>query len=289
MVDEARPARPAAGVDGEAAVRPADDEHRGACVARLARGDGALLVAHCGAGGADAGDDEKAVAPLLTHRTDLVPRTDDAVETGLMRQLCQSQHVVVRASRKADPRDVGIVEAGEHGDRDDLGVRTGGRLGILHHRAATGGMDGDDSGFEHMDGLHRGGDGVGDVMQLEVEKDRQADLRDLVHAVMAMRAEEFQPQLHPADMSAHLLHQSGGAGQIGKIDREIDGIGHDGKRAPVMILQTDRNTGSGSAWSANSVACGGADAGAAKGVAAVRAWFASSVASLRLSRHIAVR
>jgi hypothetical protein len=54
-----------------------------------------------------------------------------------------------------------------------------------------------------------------------------------------------------------------------------------------MILQTDRNTGSGSAWSANSVA--GDGAGAATGVAAVRAWFASSVASLRFSRHIAVR
>ena len=79
---------------------------------------------------------------------------------------------------------------------DDLAVSDRGRrLGIFHHRPPAAGMDGDDRRFEHVDRLHRPGDGVGDIVQLQVEEDRQADMRDLVHPVVAVGAEEFEPEL----------------------------------------------------------------------------------------------
>ena len=82
-------------------------------------------------------------------------------------------------------------------------VRRGG-LGVLHHRPPAAGVDGDDRRLEHVDRLHRPGDGVGDVVQLEVEEDRQADVGDLVHAVVAVRAEELEPELEPADVRLDL-------------------------------------------------------------------------------------
>ena len=76
--------------------------------------------------------------------------------------------MIMRAVRYAHPRQVGIVQAGQYGHRDDFGVLTGGGLGIFHHRAAAGCVNCDNRGLEHVDRLHRGGDRVGDVMQFQV-------------------------------------------------------------------------------------------------------------------------
>src|SRR3546814_14948990 len=44
------------------------------------------------------------------------------------------------------------------------------------------------------------GDRIGNVVQLQVKKDRQIELRHLHHAVMAVGAEEFETELQAADM-----------------------------------------------------------------------------------------
>ena len=69
-----------------------------------------------------------------------------------------------------------------------------------------------------MDRLHRGGDRVGNVVQLQVEKDRQAQLGQFMHAVVAVGAEEFQPQLQPADMVLHLAGNGLGSLQTGQVE-----------------------------------------------------------------------
>src|SRR3546814_14407116 len=43
------------------------------------------------------------------------------------------------------------------------------------------------------------GDRIGNVVQLQVKKDRQIELRHLHHAVMAVGAQEFETELQPAD------------------------------------------------------------------------------------------
>ena len=85
-------------------------------------------------------------------------------------------------------------------------------------------MNGDDRRFEHVDRLHRAGDGVGDVMELQVEEDRQADMGDLVHAVMAVRAEELEPELEPADMRLDLFGKGLGGFELRNIESEVDRI-----------------------------------------------------------------
>src|SRR3546814_16141769 len=82
----------------------------------------------------------------------------------------------------------------------DLAKRRGG-LGVLEHRAAAGGMDGENRRFERTQRLDRLADGVGDIVELEIEEDRQADLVHLVDARAPVRHEEFEAQLDPADMA----------------------------------------------------------------------------------------
>src|SRR3546814_9630795 len=48
--------------------------------------------------------------------------------------------------------------------------------------------------------MDRLGDRIGNVVQLQVKKDRQIELRHLHHAVMAVGAEEFETELQAADM-----------------------------------------------------------------------------------------
>src|SRR3546814_3693518 len=69
-------------------------------------------------------------------------------------------------------------------------------------RAAAGGMDGENRRFERTKRLDRLADGVGDIVELEIEEDRQADLVHLVDARAPVRHEEFEAQLDPADMVA---------------------------------------------------------------------------------------
>ena len=102
---------------------------------------------------------------------------------------------------------IACVEAGEHGDADDLGVRGRGGLGGGHHRAAAGGVDGHHRGRERGERLDRLGDGVGDVVELQIEEDRQAERRDLAHAVGPVGGEEFEAQLDPADVARERLRQ----------------------------------------------------------------------------------
>ena len=95
----------------------------------------------------------------------------------------------------ADPGccHVGFVEAGEERYADHPAMFTRRSFGILHHRLPAAGVNGNDRGFEYVDCLHRAGNGVGDIVQLEVEEDRQTEFVDFMHPVVTVGEEEFQP------------------------------------------------------------------------------------------------
>ena len=78
------------------------------------------------------------------------------------------------------------------------------------------------AGCERVERLHRLGDGVGDVVELEVEEDRQAERGHLADAVGAVGREEFEAELDPADMGPDLGGNGFGAVEIGRVDRDVD-------------------------------------------------------------------
>ena len=132
----------------------------------------------------------------------------------------------LRATGHAGLQQIIVIEAGEHGHRDHFAMFARSRFGILEHRAPARAMHGDNRGFEHMDRLHRGGDGVGDIVQFEIKEDRQPDLGDLVNPVMSVRAKEFEAKFQPANMITHLFSQSYSRIETRQIKRKIDRIGH---------------------------------------------------------------
>ena len=136
--------------------------------------------------------------------------------------------MIVCAALYSGPLQVPLVHAGQHRDTDHLGVLCCRGLGIFKHCAATAGMNGDDGRLKHMDGLHRPGDRVGNVVELEIEKDRQAYLSDQMDAVRPMRAEELEPELDTANVALDLLGESDTVLEPGDIEGKVDRIGHAG-------------------------------------------------------------
>ena len=182
------------------------------------------MIAQFGIGGAQTGDHQIAIAPHRVDRRNLVPGTDDPVETGLARQFGQAHDLIVRSATDPGRGHVVFVQAGEQGDANDLAVLPGRSLGVLHHRPATCGVDGDDRWLQHMDRLHRARDSVGDIVELQIEEDRQTQLVHFEHTVVAMGVEEFHPQLQSADMRCGLFSHFERGVEAREIEREIDRI-----------------------------------------------------------------
>ena len=72
--------------------------------------------------------------------------------------------------------------------------------------------------------MHRAGDGVGNIVQFQIEEDRQAEMGDLVDAVVAVRAEELEPELESADMALDLLRERLGGVEPRNVEREEDRV-----------------------------------------------------------------
>src|SRR5688572_12872316 len=79
-------------------------------------------------------------------------------------------------------------------------------------------MNGEHRGVEMRDGPDRAGDGVRDVMEFEVQEERNLVLGDPEHALFAIGAEEFEPELQPAGMAVEIADQRAGMVNIGGVD-----------------------------------------------------------------------
>ena len=87
-------------------------------------------------------------------------------------------------------------------------------------------MHGQDRRLQRAQRADRLRDGVGNVVELQVEEDRQPQRRHLAHAVLAILHEEFEAELEAADMGLDLCGNGFGAVGIGRVDRDEDGAGH---------------------------------------------------------------
>ncbi len=84
-----------------------------------------------------------------------------------------------------------------------------------HHRRAALGVDIQDGHAKRGSGAAGARHGVGNVVKFEVQENRQPHIDKGPHPARAMGAEEFQPQLQPADMGPHPFGQLAGIVGIG--------------------------------------------------------------------------
>ena len=167
--------------------RPADDEVAGAGRERAGRRSRPVLIALGVAGAADAGrDDGEPLAALRSDQRDLLRRGDDAVEAGRLRERGEPLDLTGDGAGDADLGEHRLVEAGQHRDRDDQRRRACRRCAASSSAASRAariiveparGVDVDHPDAEPRRRADRAGDGVRDVVELQVEE----------HAVAARR------------------------------------------------------------------------------------------------------
>ncbi len=83
----------------------------------------------------------------------------------------------------------------------------------------------DDAQVQPRDRAHGAGDGVRDVVKLQVEEDRHTQIDNSLHAIRAVSREKLQPGLHSADMAAQRFGPGQGLVEIGGVEGDKDGIG----------------------------------------------------------------
>ena len=93
------------------------------------------------------------------------------------------------------------------------------------HRAPAGRMQGQHGHAEPRHLAHRACHGVGDVVQLEVEKDRQPEPRHRLDPARALGREELEPELDAADMRRQRPGERQRALEIGAVDGAEDRVG----------------------------------------------------------------
>lgn len=66
---------------------------------------------------------------------------------------------------------------------------------------------------------------VGNVVQLEIEKNRHAFIGDGTITLGAMGIEKFHAELHIADVAAQAIDEKAGAAKVRRIEGHANGIG----------------------------------------------------------------
>jgi hypothetical protein len=193
------------------------------------RGHHALLVAHGVGGHTDARRDQKHVgADQRPHLRSFLCRQNEAMDAGRLGLPGAPRHHFLDPEGEARLGEVGVVIRGHDRDRQQLHGRAAQRSTRRLHGLGIG-VDGQEGRAESGDLFGGLGDGVGDVVQLEVKKDLLAGRDQL--------AGEAKPpaigQLHADLVEAHRIAQpghhgfgGGDAGQVQGDDEAVAGVDH---------------------------------------------------------------
>ena len=98
--------------------------------------------------------------------------------------------------------------------------------GPLHHLAAAARVQREHADGELGAGLDGLGDSVGDIVELEIEKDAEAHSGDLAHAIGAARGEHLQAHLHPPHGALELAEHGGDFARGLGVEDEDEIAGH---------------------------------------------------------------
>ena len=161
----------------------ADDDKAGACGGGLCGGQDAFLLVAGTACGADAGGDEDGfVADGFSEGSEFEGGADEAANAGIDGESGEVQDLFFGLCLYVDLTELLVVHRGKNSDAEEGelgGVFGAGLFGPADHFGASGGVQGEHFDGECGDALHGFGDGVGDVVKLEVEEDAVPAVGDL--------------------------------------------------------------------------------------------------------------
>ena len=168
----------------------------------------ARLVAGVGAAGSDARGDEGDVGGKDgAERGQFERRADEAAQAGVDGESAEAHDLIGGGDGDTGLGEVFGAHGGEDGDaeQEEVGrVLLLGFDGPLHHLAAAGGVQGEHLDREGRDGFDGLGDGVGNVVELEVEEDIKAEVGDFTNAVGTTGGKHFEAHLDPANGALEL-------------------------------------------------------------------------------------
>src|SRR6185312_6884456 len=144
------------------------------------------------------------------------------------RQLGEAHDLIGGGTALTGGVEIGIVQAGEHRDRDDLHLRVYGAGffgGRAHHRFAAAGVDVEDSSAQPGYFARRSADRVRDVVEFGVGKDRQTDGDDRADRIGAERRHELEADLEAADIRLDRVGNGQSFCEIGGVESDENGIG----------------------------------------------------------------
>ncbi len=204
------------------------DEVAGAHAQGFGWRGGALLVTGRASGGTDSGDDEGALRACEgAERGDLLRRADEASDSGVEAHAGEEFDLLGRGAVEADGGDLGFIHAGEDGDGEELrwiGDAGEGFAGGGDHGRAAGGVDGEHVDPEARGGAHCAGNGVGDIVKLEVEEDLVAAAQEGFEHGRAGGDEEFEADFEPGACVVKAVNEDGGGGGIGHVQSNDEAL-----------------------------------------------------------------
>ena len=102
-----------------------------------------------------------------------------------------------------------------------------GARGPRHHFASAGGVEREHANRQARYGLNGLGDGVGNVVEFEVEKDVEAEVGDFTDAVGAGGGEHLEADFRPADGALELAERGGDVARGGRVEGENEVARHE--------------------------------------------------------------
>lgn len=198
-----------------------DDEEIGA-VRQSGGGSGdALLVADGGSGGPDAGNDEGCSGKTTAERANFLGAGNQAGDSGSRSQRGKPHHLVGGSGVDSDRIQLELVHGCKDGDSQQTRgawERGGSTRGGLQHGRSAGGMDREHFGSGRRGGTDRRGDGVGDVMELQIQKDGTSAGAQLVDQGIAFSQIQLKPHLKPAAETMKLVNEVKSGGGLRKVE-----------------------------------------------------------------------
>ena len=205
---------------------PADDEDGRAGADRVARCPDAPLIAGRGTGGTNAGHhDHRARSESFSQRGDIRWSTNDSVGARVHRETRQPLHFRRRC-----------LQRGEHRHREQLRLRQR-APGRADHLGAAARMYGDVLHSQPRDAARRAFHRLRNVVQFEIEKNRQPVAANRIDRRRPVRDEQLEADLEQADVSGELRCELRRRNRIGKIQRGADPV-HFARTVAVALATT---------------------------------------------------